>query len=75
MLITAKICGGNSGGPIVNEEGSVVGVSCQIPNYEGDIGDYDDLGYGIVIPIKYLFEILSEKKTMNVPHDFYREYN
>ncbi len=75
MLITAKIRGGNSGGPIVNEEGSVVGVSCQIPNYEGDIGDYDDLGYGIVIPIKYLFEILSEKKTMNVPHDFYREYN
>lgn len=72
MLITAKICGGNSGGPVVNEEGAVVGGACQIPDYEGD---YDNLGYGIVIPIKYLGEILSEKRTMNVPHNFCREYD
>lgn len=75
MLITAKIRGGNSGGPVINEEGSVVGISCQLPNYEGEIGDYDDLGYGIVIPIKYLFEILSEKnKTLDVTENFFKEY-
>ena len=75
MLITAKIRGGNSGGPIINEEGAVVGISCQLPNYEGEIGDYDDMGYGIAIPIKYLNEILSTKKMINVSKNFYREFN
>ena len=74
MLITAKIRGGNSGGPVINEEGAVVGISCQIPNYEGDIGEYDDLGYGIVTPIKYLIEILSKKKTISISKGFYREF-
>lgn len=75
MLITAKIRGGNSGGPVINEEGSIVGISCQIPNYEGDIGDYDDLGYGIVIPIRYLNEVISKKEeTLDVSGDFFREF-
>jgi S1-C subfamily serine protease len=43
----------NSGGPIINKNGSVVGVSVNISS--GD-GDYDDLGYGTVIPIKYVIE-------------------
>lgn len=75
MLITAKICGGNSGGPVINEEGSVVGISCRIPNYEGDIGDYDNLGYGIVVPIKYLSEIIEKKTKISVSPNFFREYN
>lgn len=75
MLITAKIRGGNSGGPVINEEGAVVGISCQMPNYEGDVGDYDELGYGIVTPIKYLYDILSKKTTIDVSRDFYREFD
>lgn len=76
MLITAKIRGGNSGGPVINEEGSIVGVACQTPYYEGDIGDYDDLGYGIVVPIHYLTEIVMKKKgTIDVPPDFFRGYD
>ena len=62
MLITAKIRGGNSGGPVINENGLVVAVACQLPNYDGEIGTYDDMGYGIVIPIQYLLEIIKEKK-------------
>lgn len=75
MLITAKIRGGNSGGPVINEEGSVVGVACQAPLYEGNIGDYDDLGYGIVVPIKYLNEIVRKKnQRLNIPKNFFKEY-
>jgi hypothetical protein len=66
FLITAKIKGGNSGGPIINKNGSVVGVSVNISS--GD-GDYDDLGYGTVIPIKYVIEEIvntSEKFILDV---------
>lgn len=72
MLITAKIRGGNSGGPIINEEGYIVGIACQSPDYEGD---YDDLGYGIAVPIKYLSEIVNKKSlTLSVTSDFFMDY-
>lgn len=75
MLITAKIRGGNSGGPVINSNGCLVGVACQIPNYEGDIGDYDDLGYGIAIPVKYLNELISTKPIrLDVSADFFRDF-
>lgn len=75
MLITAKIRGGNSGGPIINEEGSIVGVACQKPDYSSNNGDYDDLGYGIAIPIKYVSDII-EKKSNQVEQDpsFFYDY-
>lgn len=55
FLITAKIRGGNSGGPIINKNGSVVGIASSIPEGEGA---YDDLGYGTVIPIKFGNQII-----------------
>jgi S1-C subfamily serine protease len=64
ILITAKIRGGNSGGPVINGKGSIVGIACANPIYE-DCGDYDDLGYGIVVPIKYLNEIFKDQITFN----------
>ena len=63
MLITARIRGGNSGGPVINEDGSIIGIACQTPYYDDEIGDYDDLGYGIAVPIKYLQEVLEEKSN------------
>ena len=76
MLITAKIRGGNSGGPVINSNGCLVGVACQIPNYQGEIGDYDDLGYGIAVPVKYLRELIEKKpKVKTVPDNFFRDFD
>lgn len=58
MLITAKIKGGNSGGPIINSKGNIVGIASNIPEIKED---YDDLGYGIAIPIKFMIEIINGK--------------
>ena len=63
MLITAKIRGGNIGGPVINSAGYVVGVACQSPYYGKSTGDYDDLGYAIAIPIKYLVDIIQGKNN------------
>lgn len=57
ILITAKIRGGNSGSPVINRNGSIVGIACQIPEFDGN---YDDLGYGIVTPVEYLVEMLGD---------------
>ncbi len=57
FLITAKIRGGNSGGPIIARNGSIVGIAANLAHGEGN---YDDLGYGTVIPIRFVDEILSD---------------
>jgi hypothetical protein len=59
FLITAKIKGGNSGGPVINNNGSVVGVTVNLTIGEGD---YDDLGYGTVIPVSFLDELISNEE-------------
>ncbi len=76
MLITAKICGGNSGGPVINEYGCVVGVACQVPDYTYNQDNYyDDLGYGIVVPFKYAKDIIeSRNRRMPISEDYFRDY-
>ena len=67
LLITAKIKGGNSGGPVINKNGSVIGISSQIAHSDGD---YDDLGYGTVIPISFLVnDILSIEEDKRILFD------
>lgn len=63
MLITARIRGGNSGGPIINEDGAVVGVAFAEPFFDGN---YDDMGYGIAYPISVYFQMLEKCTTMKV---------
>ena len=63
MLITAKIKGGNSGGPIINNRGCVVGVAFADPSAEGL---YDEIGYGVGMPIQVLDDILAERQTTTV---------
>lgn len=63
MLITAKIRGGNSGGPIINNKGCVVGVAFGEPTAEGS---YDDVGYGVGMPIQVLDDIIREGITTTV---------
>lgn len=72
ILITAKIRGGNSGSPVINRNGSLIGIACQVPAFKGN---YDDLGYGIVTPVEYLLEIINdpqkrEEKTLSNFVDF-----
>ena len=75
MLITARIRGGNSGGPVINEYGCLVGVACHIPDCDSSNGDYDDMGYGIAVPVKYVIEIIDKKpKTIEIPKNFYRDF-
>jgi len=59
FLITAKIKGGNSGGPIITKDGSVCGIAANLAESKGN---YDDLGYGTVIPVAFLNEIITKKE-------------
>ena len=74
LLITAKIRGGNSGGPVVNDEGSIVGVACQTPYYGVDAGEYDDLGYGVAVPMKHVLEIFEDSEEYHAPDGFFKDY-
>ena len=64
LLVTAKICGGNSGGPLINEEGFVVGIATGKPEGEGASDDH--VGYGMAYPIQALDDMLQENNTMRV---------
>lgn len=63
MLVTARIRGGNSGGPIIDAYGAVVGVAFSEPESEGD---YDDMGYGIAYPIEVLDKMMQDPITLSV---------
>ena len=69
LLITARIKGGNSGGPIINDKGNVVGITCQSPNSEGD---YDEMGYGIALPISLANMIIDDCSCrLKIKEDFF----
>ena len=59
FLITAKIRGGNSGGPVINSKGMVVGVATGISAGEG-LSD-DNVGYGMAYPIQTIRDMIREK--------------
>ncbi len=63
MLVTARIRRGNSGGPIIDSNGAVVGVAFSEPMSEGD---YDEMGYGVAYPIEVFYEMLKKPETMQV---------
>lgn len=63
MLVTARIRGGNSGGPIIDANGAVVGVAFSEPTSEGD---YDEMGYGVAYPIEVLQQMLQDATTIKV---------
>jgi len=63
MLVTARIRGGNSGGPVINSNGQVIGVAFAEPKSEGN---YDEMGYGIAYPISVLGQLLENGQAMQV---------
>ena len=64
FLITARVRGGFSGGPVINSAGLAVGlVSRQPVSAEGESAEfftqYDNLGYGVAIPTEEIIAFLS----------------
>ena len=75
MLITARITRGNSGGPVINQNGSLVGIACQLVDSDAENGEYDDLGYGVAVPVSYLRDIIQRKPAQyKVKDDFFRDF-
>lgn len=61
FLINARVKGGNSGGPVINNGGQVIGVVVKLPfDSQSDSNNprYDLMGYGICLPSKYVEELL-----------------
>ena len=66
FIINARVKGGNSGSPVINEYGKVVGMVFEIPfDSKGgsDSGRYDIMGFGICFPSKYIEELQEEHST------------
>jgi serine protease Do len=70
MLQTdAAINGGNSGGPLVNSEGEVIGMNTLI--FTGGSGAQGSIGLGFAIPIDKIKRIISElKENGKIDRDF-----
>lgn len=70
MLQTdAAINGGNSGGPLVNSEGEVIGMNTLI--FTGGSGSQGSIGLGFAIPIDKIKRIISElKENGKIDRDF-----
>ena len=62
ILVSAKVKGGNSGGPVIGSDGHVVGMITQIPALEE--GRPDLLGYALALPSDILMDLL-----LNIQHD------
>lgn len=76
MLITARITFGNSGGPVINQYGKLVGVTSHIPDTDPENGYADDLGYGVAVPVDKLIDIIERKtETLNVKKDFFKDWD
>ncbi len=70
MLQTdAAINGGNSGGPLVNSDGEVIGMNTLI--FTGGNGSQGSIGLGFAIPIDKIKRIVSElKENGKIDRDF-----
>lgn len=69
FIINARVKGGNSGGPVINESGKVIGTVVQIPfdNQGGsDGGRYDIMGYGVCLPSEYIKILINNHDTKSM---------
>ena len=72
FLINARVKGGNSGGPVINEEGKVIGTIVEIPFDSAggsDTGRYDIMGFGICLPSKYIIQLVADPDEKAVKDD------
>ncbi len=72
FLINARVKGGNSGGPVINKEGKVVGTVVALPyelESDPDNPRYDIMGYGQCLPSKYIEELLTNPEQLPLHED------
>lgn len=62
-LINARVKGGNSGGPIVNRQGYVVGILVHTPINSEDSKKLDSLGYGVATPTSEWASLLRNSES------------
>lgn len=71
FLITARVRGGFSGGPVINGSGLAVGLISRQPiSCEGEgaslYAHYDNLGYGVAIPTEEIIAFLTACQNQDV---------
>lgn len=67
FLINARVKGGNSGGPVINNGGQVIGVVVRLPFDSQSASDnprYDLMGYGVCLPAKYINELMQNPEVL-----------
>lgn len=72
FLINARVKGGNSGGPVINNGGHVIGIVVKLPfDSQSDSNNprYDLMGYGVCLPSKYIGELLRNPEVRPLTHD------
>ena len=72
FLINSRVKGGNSGGPVINEEGKVIGTIVETPFDSAggsDTGRYDIMGFGICLPSKYITQLMANPDIKAVVDD------
>jgi len=67
LLMSARIKGGNSGGPVLSKAGYCVGVSVAVPISATDAEQLDDLGYGLALPSGTIPNVLAESDARDLP--------
>ena len=68
FLINARVKGGNSGGPVVNIRGKVIGTVIELPfdsQSSSDQPRYDIMGYGVCLPSKYVDALINNHDSVN----------
>lgn len=63
LIINAKVKGGNSGSPVIDENGFVIGMVMEIPLNSQDTTKLDSLGYGVVTPSSVIVECVNGMNT------------
>jgi serine protease Do len=64
----AAINRGNSGGPLLNLRGEVIGINSQILTDSGPLGGGGNVGVGFAIPINTVRDLLPQLRTGKVAH-------
>lgn len=72
FIINARVKGGNSGSPVINEYGKVIGTVFELPfdAQEGSqTGRYDIMGFGVCLPSKYIKQLCENKVSFRLKNE------